>query len=96
MKQLGVSEKEAYLTYYSLILNKNLTDEDKLKISGYIQYFIDNKYLNEAEVFTTLKNLAISDKYIEDAEWAGLYDENENKIFFDSEKAKEECITIFV
>lgn len=92
IKNSDINEKKAYLLYYALLSNESLTKEEKENLTGYIQYFIDNKYLDYEYVykqFSTLKIAPIN----KDLGSAGTYTAINNTINFDSEEARKEALT---
>ena len=49
LKTADIKEKKAYALYYAIISNYNFTKEEKKALEAYMDYAIDNKYLNYEE-----------------------------------------------
>lgn len=82
IKNSNIDEKKAYLLYYALLSNESLTKEEKEKLTGYIQYFIDNKYLDYEYVYNQLNQIVIKER---NAKFPGTnisstYNKSENSI----------------
>lgn len=59
LKSSDIEEKKAYALYYAIISNYNFKKEEKKALSAYINYAIDNKYLNYENVYNSFTNLSI-------------------------------------
>lgn len=92
IKKSDMDEKKAYLLYYALLSNESLTKEEKQKLTGYIQYFIDNKYLDYEYVYKQFSTLKLS-PINKDLGYAGTYTAMNNTIKFDSEEARKDALT---
>lgn len=92
IKNSNMDEKKAYLLYYALLSNDSLTEEEKKNLTGYIQYFIDNKYLDYEYVYNRLSNLKVG-PINKDLGAAGTTNLQYNTINFDSEESRKTCIT---
>jgi len=84
IKNADIDEKKAYLLYYALLSNDSLAKEEKEKLTGYIQYFIDNKYLDYEYVYSKLSLFRITpnDKTLLENDMAGIYTSNNNTLTF--------------
>ena len=95
IKNSGMDQKKAYLLYYALLSNDYLTAEEKKNLSGYIQYFIDNKYLDYEYVYFKLSWLGIdpNDISLLDDSIAGTYTRESNTITFADEDNRDYAIS---
>ena len=59
LKNADVKEKKAYALYYAIISNYNFTKEEKKALEAYMDYAIDNKYLNYEKIYDSFVNLSI-------------------------------------
>lgn len=62
IKNADIDEKKAYLLYYAILSNESLEKQEKEMLKGYIQYFIDNKYLDYEYVYDKLFSIKISER----------------------------------
>lgn len=60
IKNNNVEQKKAEALYYAILSNDSLTTDEKNKLSNYIQYFIDNKYINHNHVYDKLLKFKIT------------------------------------
>ncbi len=88
IKNSDIDEKKAYALYYALLENQYLTKEEKEKLNGFIQYFIDNKYLDYEHVYQKLSSFSINpdnaNLFGNEQLSGGVYDPNNNSITFTS------------
>lgn len=92
IKNSSIDEKKAYLLYYAILSNHNLTHEDKVILKGFINYFIDNKYIDYQYLYNKLATLKI-DKINSELGAAGTYNLLKNKLSFDSKEARKKALT---
>lgn len=97
MKNLDLEEKKAYALYFALLENQYLTDAEKESLTSYIQYFIDNKYLDYEYIYNNFstffipfnyKNLFKNENII-----GGQYNSLFNYIIFTSQKGRKISIS---
>lgn len=95
IRNSDMDEKKAYALYYALLQNEYLTKEEKEKLTGYIQYFIDNKYLDYEYVYNKLSSFKInsSDEALLDEGIAGLYNNYDNSITFANDNCRNNSIS---
>ncbi len=91
IKASSIDEKKAYLLYYALLSNEYLTTEEKEKLTGYIQYFIDNKYLDYEYVYRKLYFLIVNpnDETLLEDGVAGNYNQDNNSITFANDSSRD-------
>lgn len=56
----NINRKKAEVLYYAILQNDSLTQKEKKELSNYIQYFIDNKYIDYEHVFNKLLKFTIT------------------------------------
>lgn len=95
IKNSNVEEKKAYLLYYALLSNEYLTTEEKKVLAGYIQYFIDNKYLDYEYVYNKLSSFKINpnDESLYENGNAGIYTRADNSITFANDSERDYAIS---
>ena len=59
LKTADIKEKKAYALYYAIISNYNFKKEEKKALEAYMNYAIDNKYLNYEKIYDSFVNLSI-------------------------------------
>lgn len=92
IKNSNIDEKKAYLLYYAILSNQSLMEEEKEEFKGYIQYFVDNKYLDYEYVYEKLDSLYIK-PINKDLNSAGSYNLKGNFISFDTIDARKIALT---
>ena len=55
----NINEKKAYVLYYAILENKDLTEEEKNMLSDAIRYFSDNPYIDAEYVYEQLSKINI-------------------------------------
>lgn len=95
IKNSDIDEKKAYVLYYALLENKYLTAEEKEKLTGYIQYFIDNKYLDYEYVYNKLALFKINpnDETLHDFGAAGIYNRGNNSMTFANDSDRDYALS---
>lgn len=95
IKASSIDEKKAYLLYYALLSNEYLTTEEKEKLTGYIQYFIDNKYLDYEYVYRKLYFLIVNpnDETLLEDGVAGIYNQDNNSMTFANDSSRDYAIS---
>ena len=90
IKNADIETKKAYILWDGIIHNDNLSSKDIENIKGYIQYFIDNKYLNYEYVYNQLSTI----KLIVDSKTSSnaSYDRENNTMVFESDSSRDKCI----
>ncbi len=83
----NIDEKKAYILYYALLSNDKVEQLDVKTLNGYIQYFIDNKYLDDEYVYKKLSTLKCEFNPNVD----GAYDRYTNTVSFRDEEAMATC-----
>lgn len=92
IKNSDIDEKKAYLLYYALIANEDLTKEEKKNLSGYIQYFLDNKYLDYERIYRKFSSFLIlpddPDLFGDENLIGGVYKHRDNTLTFTSQEGR--------
>lgn len=91
IRNSDMDEKKAYALYYALLQNEYLTKEEKEKLTGYIQYFIDNKYLDYGYVYNKLSSFIIKedDETLLSEGIAGTYNQMDNSLTFGGKSSRD-------
>ena len=76
IKNMDIDKKKAYALYYAIIKNDDFKEDEKKALSSYINYAIDNKYLNYEKIYNSFISLSIKRNIRLEKNILGQYDGN--------------------